>query len=116
MALWRLLELLNFIATELHKNFGPLFNPATPDALRVTYTANLIARFKIMDEKLKANHYLTGRKFTVADAYLYGILLWANFIKLDLADCTALNAFQGLVAVRPAVKKDTERRRLPGGE
>jgi glutathione S-transferase len=116
MAHWRLLELLNFIATELHKNFGPLFNPATPDALRATYTANLIARFKVMDEKLKGNPYLTGEKFTVADAYLYGILLWANFIKLDLADCTALNAFQSLVTARPAVKKTLKEEGLPGGE
>jgi glutathione S-transferase len=101
---YKLQEWLNYIATEIHKTFSPLFNPATPDAYKAIAKENLAKRFKYVDEKLGAHDYLTGSHFTVADGYLFTIANWANFVQLDLSPYANLKAFQARVAARPKVQ------------
>ncbi len=101
---YRVQEWLNFIATELHKGFSPLYNPKCPDEWKTVVHANLIARFGIVEERLSKGDYLMGEKFTVADAYLYTILTWAPWVKLDLSSFTHIPAFVARVAARPAVQ------------
>lgn len=103
MERYRLMEWLNFIATELHKQFGPLWDPATPDAVRESQKAKLAARFGLLAKALGTQPYLTGGSFTVADAYLFTVLNWAPMLKVDLAPFPALQQFQARVAQRPAV-------------
>src|SRR5215207_3597495 len=66
---YRLQEWLTFISTEIHKGFGPLWNPDTPEAMREIVKANLAKRFAYLDQRLASRPFLTGERFTAADAY-----------------------------------------------
>ena len=103
MERYRLMEWLNFIATELHKQFSPLWYPTTPEATKEAQIAKLKTRFDLISKTLAAQPYLMGNDFTVADAYLFTILNWAPMLKIDLAPWPALIAYQARVAARPAV-------------
>ena len=103
MERYRLMEWLNFIATELHKQFSPLWYPTTPEATKDAQIAKLKTRFDLISKTLAAQPYLMGNDFTVADAYLFTILNWAPMLKIDLAPWPALIAYQARVAARPAV-------------
>ena len=103
MERYRLMEWLNFIATELHKQFSPLWYPTTPEATKDAQIAKLKTRFELISKTLVAQPYLMGNDFTVADAYLFTILNWAPMLKVDLAPWPALVAYQARVAARPAV-------------
>ncbi len=102
---YKLQEWLSFIGTELHKNFGPFFNPATPDAMKAILAQTLAKRYAWVDEKLQGKDYLTGSQFTVADAYLFTITNWGQFVKFDLKDYPNVRAFQARVAARPKVQE-----------
>ncbi|HXU67135.1 MAG TPA: glutathione binding-like protein [Casimicrobiaceae bacterium] len=73
---YRLMEWLNFIATEIHKGLGPLWKPATPDAYKASVLAAVGARFDHVAKALGTKPYLTGDAFTIADAYLFTIVNW----------------------------------------
>jgi glutathione S-transferase len=102
---YRLQEWLNYIATEVHKGFGPLWKPNTPDAYKAIVKENLANQFKYLDKALAGRDYLTGGTFTIADAYLFTILNWTKFHKIDLAPYPALQAFMQRIAARPKVKE-----------
>jgi glutathione S-transferase len=101
---YRLLERLNFIATELHKSFGPFFHNAAEDVQAAT-RARLSDFFVWLDQKLAGRDYQLGATFTVADAYLYAILSWTPHAGINLDGLARLTAFQKRVAARPAVQK-----------
>lgn len=105
LARYRLQEWLIFIGTELHKNFGPLFNPATPDAYKVDVKNRLLARLKWVDGELEGRDYLMGEHFTGADAYLFTVAAWTVPLGLDISALTHLNALRERIAKRPAVRK-----------
>ncbi len=103
MERYRVMEWLNFIATELHKQFGPLWYPDTPEATRDKQRATLAKRFDHVSKTLSAQPYLTGETFGIADAYLFTILNWAGMLKVDLSPWPALQNFLARVAARPHV-------------
>ena len=101
---YRLQSWLTFIGTELHKSFSPFFNPAAGDDWKAIARANLERRLAYTDAQLAGKSYLLGEDFTVADAYLFTVLSWAKFIKLDLAQWPNVLAYQARVAARPKVQ------------
>jgi glutathione S-transferase len=101
---YRMIELLTFIATELHKNMGGLFVPGLPDATREMITQRLTARLGLIEQQLAGRTWLTGEQFTVADAYLFTVAGWAKWVKFDLSPWPTLGAYLGRVAARPAVQ------------
>ena len=103
MERYHLNEWLNFIATEIHKQFGPLWHDETPEATQATQRATLAKRFALIDKTLAKQPYLTGDAFTIADAYLFTVVSWAGVLKVDLAPFPALRQFQARVAARPKV-------------
>ena len=105
MARYRVMEWLNFVATEVHKQFAPLWYPTTPEATKEAQRAKLASRFDLIAKTLAAQPYLTGETFTVADAYLFTVVNWAGTLKIDLAPWPALQAFQARVAARPKVRE-----------
>jgi glutathione S-transferase len=105
MARWRFLELVNFIATELHKGFGPLWDPRTSATGREIAVENLSKRFDILDRQLGNQPYLTGDRFTIADAYAYAVLNWTKIHNIDVGRWPRLMAFLDRVAARPAVRR-----------
>ena len=102
---YQLLEWLTFIGTELHKTFGPLFNPAAGDDAKAAARATLARRFDYVAQRLAGRDYLVGERFSVADGYLFTIANWAAGVHLDLAPWPALQAFQARIAARPAVQQ-----------
>ena len=102
---YKLLEWLNFITTELHKNFSPLFQPVIPDDVKSFFKDRIMGKFKYADSKLAGQDYLMGKQFTVADGYLFVMLKWAERTGLDVSALTNLTAFKDRVAARPKVQE-----------
>lgn len=105
MARYQLAEWLNFISTELHKNYSPLFRPELSDELKTYARNNLNQRYAHVDKQLDGREYLMGAQFTAADAYLFVVTNWARPVKLDLSAFPNLLAFHKRVAARPAVQQ-----------
>lgn len=102
---YQVIEWLNFIATEVHKSFGPLFRPNTAEDVKEAARTNLSNRLDWIAARLAGRDFLMGSQFTVADAYLFTALGWAAFVNFDLARWPALTAYQQRVASRPAVQQ-----------
>lgn len=111
---YRLQAWLTFIGTELHKNFSPFFNPAASDDWKKALGATLMTRVGYVNEQLEGKPYLMGEAFTVADAYLFTVLSWAAYVKLDLSSFGAVTAYLQRVAARPAVQAAMKAEGLPG--
>lgn len=107
---WRLLELLNFIATELHKGFSQLF-AKPPEEWRTKAVEKIKSRFALLALRLRDQPYLTGERFSIADAYAFVMLTWAP--KFDIALPAELEAYRVRVASRPAVKQALQEEGLP---
>ena len=102
---YRLQEWLNFITSELHKQFGPMFAPNTPPEYQEILKEKIAKRFDWLSGELKGKDYLLGKQFTVADGYLYTILRWTGFVGIDLAKWPVLAAYTARVAARPKVQE-----------
>jgi glutathione S-transferase len=100
---YQVLEWLNFIGTEIHKNYSPLFTPAASDEVKDGARAALAKRYGYVEQKLDGIQYLHGGQFSVADAYLFVVTNWAGLVKLDLSAFPNLQAFQRRIGARPAV-------------
>jgi glutathione S-transferase len=109
---YKLLEWLNFVTTELHKSFSPLFQPAIPDDVKSFFKDRIMGKFKYVDSKLAGQDYLMGKQFTVADGYLFVMLKWAERTGLDVSALTNLTAFKDRVAARPKVQEALTREGL----
>jgi glutathione S-transferase len=105
MPRYRLQETLGFINSEIHKGYGPLFNPELPEERRKDAVATLQKRYATIEAALAGKPYLFGEHFTIADAYLFVVTNWAGMTKVDLTAFPQLQAFQARVAGRPAVQK-----------
>jgi glutathione S-transferase len=101
---YRLVEMLAFISTELHKQFSPFFYPGTPDDTKAQLKDKIGSRFEYLDGILAKQPFLLGDAFTVADAYLFVMTSWARNLKFDLTKYPNLGAFSERVASRPAVQ------------
>lgn len=105
---YRLLEWLNFITSEIHKSFSPLFNPNADAKVKEYATQLLEKKFDWLEKQLAGKHYLTGETFTIADAYLFVVVNWSNFVGIDLGRWPALKEFQARVSARPKVQEALE--------
>ncbi len=104
LARYQLQSWLNFIGTELHKGFGPLFNPALGDDAKAVFKAKLLERLTWVDGELAGKQYLTGDDFTVADGYLFTVTNWTKPMAIDISGLKNLVAWRERVAARPAVQ------------
>lgn len=101
---YKLQEWLNFIGTELHKGFSPLFTPGMPDEAKALAKTRLSSRLQWVDGELSGKTWLLGDSFTVADAYLFVVSSWTKHVGLDISALANLTAFVARVAARPAVQ------------
>lgn len=104
LARYRLMEMLGYINSEIHKSYSPLFSADTPAATRQERKDYLRKRYTLLDGILAKQPWLVGEHFTPADAYLFTVTNWAGHVDLDLSGFPAITAFQKRVAERPAVK------------
>jgi len=103
LARYHALEWLNYIATELHKGFSPLFNPATPEDFKLVVRSQLEKKFAYVDASLKGKNWLLGARFSIADAYLFTVLRWAYGLGLDMSNLPHIDIFMQRMKDRPAV-------------
>ena len=101
---YKLQSWLTFIGTELHKNFGPLFNPATPQEMKDATKERLAGRFKWVDGELAGKQFLMGDTFSVADGYLFTVTNWTKPTGVDISGFANIQAFRERVGARPAVQ------------
>lgn len=101
---YRVLEWQNFITSELHKGFSPLFSSELAPAVKDQFRNGLRRKYEWVNQRLDDRAFLTGDGFTVADAYLYTVTNWAKTVALDLSGLESLQEFQKRVARRPAVR------------
>jgi len=104
MERYRVMEWLNFITSELHKGFSPMFNPKLDKDAKEIFAARLQERYKLVDAKLEGHDYLMGKQFSVADAYLFTVTNWAAGVGIDLTGLKNLEAFMARMKARPAVQ------------
>jgi glutathione S-transferase len=102
---YQLIEWLNFISTELHKSFSPLFRPGSTEDMKEAARASLAQRLGWVAQRLEGRDYLMGSQFTVADAYLFTVLGWAGRVNFDLSPWPVLNAYAQRVGSRTAVQQ-----------
>jgi len=101
---YRLQEWLNFISSELHQNFEPLFDTDASEELKHVAASKLSNRLDFVLKSLGGKNFLMGDAFTVADCYLFTVLNWTNFVKFDLSKWPMLRSYLERVAARPAVQ------------
>ncbi len=105
MDYYRELEWLNYITTEIHKQFTPLFKDGTPGEYRVIAKNNLLKAFAFVDNHLAGKEFLVGNKLSAADIYLYVVTNWSRFQEIDLAQWPNLKAFQERMRARPKLQE-----------
>jgi glutathione S-transferase len=96
---------LNFVATEVHKQIGALFNPALTSEMRVVQTATINRRLKTLDQMLAGRTFIMGERFTVADAYLFTVLNWTHIHKIDVSQQQNIPGYMARVGSREKVKQ-----------
>lgn len=106
-------EWFNYIATELHKGIGALFNPKTSDEQKALQREQLQSRLAYANGKLEGRDYLAGDRFTAPDAYLYTVLGWTDHVGVDLSPYPNLVAYRKRVGERPAVQAARKAEGLP---
>ncbi|MDU6924406.1 glutathione transferase GstA [Franconibacter helveticus 513] len=103
MTRYHTLEWLNYIATELHKGFSPLFRPDTPEAYKQTARGLLEKKLQYVNDELTDKQWLMGLRFSVADAYLFTVLRWGKAIKLNFDGLDNIEHYLARMQARPAV-------------
>lgn len=101
---YQLQQWLNFISTEIHKSFSPLFNPAASDDWKAAARKTLASRFDTAAEQLAKTPYLLGERFSVADIYLFVTLSWGGYVGVDISQWPVLKEFSVRVGSRDAVQ------------
>lgn len=101
---YRLQEWLNYVATEVHKGFSPLWNPQIKEEAKAAAITNLSRKFDWLETELQTRPFLMGQQFTVADAYLFTVLSWSKVLKMEMTKWQHLMGYLERVSARPSVK------------
>lgn len=105
MERYRLMEWLAFINSEVHKNFGPLFNPEMPAEVKDYYRKRALGRFQWLEQQLDGKRFVMGDIFTVSDAYLFVVATWGKYVDVDLSGFKNLQSVLSWISERPAVQE-----------
>jgi glutathione S-transferase len=101
---YRVIEWLSYLGSDVHKSFGPLFNPAASDEVKESARDMVGKKFDFLDSRLAGRHYLTGDTMSVADPYLFAMLGWTGKLGIDLAKWPNLAAFRQRMEQRDTVQ------------
>ncbi len=113
MDYYRVLEWVSFVATELHKGFGPIFRPGTPDDIKAATRERVAVRLSWTTDQLIGRDFAVGRQFTIADAYLYVVLGWMKPAGVDRERWPVLRDYHAHIGARPAVQAARRAEGLP---
>lgn len=84
VARYQLQGWLSYISGELHKSFSPLFTPTPSAEVREAATATITRRLNYVEAELGSKPWLLGDDFSAADVYLFNVMLWTCFLRIDL--------------------------------
>lgn len=101
---YQMLEWLTFISSELHKSFSPLFRPEVPEEVKQMQRQLLSRRLEHVATALGDEAYVLGDTYSVADAYLFTVLSWAQWVQFDLSRWPVLEEYRVRISARPAVQ------------
>ena len=104
MARYHLMEWLNFIATEVHKSIGALFNPKMTPEMKTVQLGVIGRRLNALENMIAGNQYVAGDVYSVADAYLFTVINWSRIHKIDLAPWPNIQALMARIGARPQVQ------------
>ena len=110
---YKLQSWLNFLSSELHKGFSPLFNPAMPEEAKTIAKERLATRFAHLEAHFAKSDYIMGKEFSLPDAYAFTVLRWTAPTKIDLAPYPHIQAFMKRMQARPAVQAAMKAEGLP---
>jgi glutathione S-transferase len=102
---YQLMEMLNYITSEVHKNFTPLFNKEASHEWKAGAKSALGKKFDWLSGFLQGRSFLLGPNFTVADAYLFTVLNWPAHVGIDLSKWPVLADYHSRIAQRPKVQQ-----------
>lgn len=106
---YRVLEWLNYVATEIHKGVGALYNPNLSEEMRNSIVLpNINSKLTYLNNHLKNHHYLVGDEFSLPDAYLFTVLSWTFLLNISLIDYPSIERYYNEVKARPAVQKSLQ--------
>jgi len=105
LAHYRQLEALNFVATEVHKQLGALFNPAMTPEMKEVQKGTISRRLDALETLLTGRDYFAADHFTAADAYLFTVLNWTGGLKIDVSKWPNIQAYIARIAARPKVQE-----------
>ncbi|HOB13999.1 MAG TPA: glutathione S-transferase N-terminal domain-containing protein [Novosphingobium sp.] len=105
---WEFRQLMNFIATDIHKNYGPLFIPGVPDTVKPVWLNRMAKRFDHLSARIAAQGALLARGYSVANIYFYVMLLWCSYVGVDLARWPVLAEYFERLSARIAVREALE--------
>jgi len=100
-----LMEILNYLSSDVHKTFGPLFNPASTADAKKAAVEGLGKKFDWLNTHIGEKKFLMGDHFTVADAYLFTLLSWTSHVGIDLGKWPVLSSYIARVRSRPKVQE-----------
>lgn len=105
MERYRLVEWMNYLTSEIHKGFSPLFSAKLSDETKAIMRDALARRFDYLSTRLSDRPYLMGETFTVADGYLFTMLGWCRMTNIDLSKWPTLTAYAERIGKLPAVRE-----------
>ena len=101
---YRAQEWLNYVATEIHKGVGALFNQKLTDPWKEVLREGIAPKFDYLTKRLEGKSYAFGDAFSVIDGYLFTVLGWPQYVGIDLAKWPVLKSYADRIAQRPAVQ------------
>lgn len=104
-ARFQLYRWMAFLATEVHKGFGPLFKPTTPDSVKQETSERLHTRFAYIEQHLSSHEWFVGNHFSIADIYAFVILGWTGYMQMDMNAYPHIQAFLARVGERASVQE-----------
>ena len=104
IARYRVIEWLAYLGSDVHKSFGPLWNPAASEEAKQAARDIVGKKFDYLESRLAGQDYLTGSALSVADPYLFAMLGWTGMHDIDLARWPNLTAFRERILQRPTVR------------
>lgn len=101
---YRVLEWLNFIATELHKSFSPLFKPDSGEETKQYFRGVVASKLDYVNGRLGSGPFVMGEELTLPDPYLFVMTGWTEKHGLRLDRWPNLAAFRERMVHRPSVR------------
>lgn len=100
---YKAIESVNFVATELHRGLGMMFNKEIPETAKTIMKTDLLKRFDFLNTHLGKNQFLAANQYTIADAYCFAVVNWTKWVGIDMAQYPNILGHSERIGTRPAV-------------